>query len=184
MLRSRTCCNNPRKFKSFQQLNAGDPEAEVAGIVLHLVKMLEHSRRRPQDPLLPRGLGLNVNIPAFARGSAGQLKFRLSRIGFSAWVTPVFVDDLSQDSTARSFGISAPALPGVSLIVTESAPRGRAIPVDTNPASEQNVVNAGQIAVSVIKGEHQAEDAASAVLGRRITRLLNARTRVPTAARP
>jgi len=169
--------DNPRKFKSYEQLTAGDAEAEDAAIVLRLVKMLELRRRHAGEPLLPPGLGLNVNIPAFAPGAGSHLKYTLSHVGFSTWVTPVFVDDLSQDATARSFGVAAPALPGVSLLVTESAPSGRSIPIDRNPASEQNVVNAGRIAVSVIKGEHQAENAASARLGNRLTRLLNSELR-------
>jgi 5'-nucleotidase len=165
--------DNPRTFKSFEQLTAGDAESEVAGIVLHLVRALERRRVHSHDPIFPQGVGLNVNIPKFAPGTGARLKFKLSRVGAAAWVTPVFVDDLSQDTTARSFGINEPALPGVSLVMTASLPKDHSFIIDKNPSSEQNVVDSGQISVSVIKGNHQANDAASTSVGRKLTRLLN-----------
>jgi len=165
--------DNPRSFKSFEQLSVGDAESEVARIVLHLVKAMERRRIHARDPILPLGVGLNVNIPTFAPGTANQLQFKSSRVGTAAWVTPVFVADLSQDAAARSFGIKEPALPGVSLVMTGSVPKDHSFIIDKNPSSEQNVVNAGQISVSVIKGNHQANDAASASVGRKLTSLLN-----------
>jgi hypothetical protein len=63
---------------------------------------------------------------------------------------PVFAEDLSKDRSAMRFGLKEPALPGVVMEPVTS---------DTDPKSEQNIVNRGQIAISVLKGNHAGDEA-------------------------
>jgi 5'-nucleotidase len=163
----------PQAYKSFDKLTATDPEYEVAAIVVKLVEALETHRPGATRPLLPAGLGLNVNVPAFASGTASRLPVRLSHEDTVSLATPVFVQDLSQDAGARRLGLNAlPALPGVSIAwdtaVADSSGRSHG-----DASAEQNVVRAGAIAISVIRGNHEAGAADTASAVRRFESLLS-----------
>jgi 5'-nucleotidase len=163
---------NPATYKSFDKLAPGDPEYEVANIVSNIVAVLEAQQRKYKTPLLPAGLGLNVNIPQFAAGSSKHLAFKVSREGTAASVTPIFVEDLSQDAGAHALGLSLPTLPGISVALPNMPPTSRAWVVDTDPASEQNVIHSGAISISVIKGNHQADGSSVAAVRRTLKTLL------------
>jgi 5'-nucleotidase len=163
----------PASYKPFSKLAAGDAEYEVAEIAVRIVAALEMQQRKSNGPLLPVGLGINVNVPRFAPGAAKHLVFKLSREGTAAFATPVFVDDLSKDLSARALGMEKlPSLPGVS-VVFENMPPLRGALVDADPTSEQNVIRSGAIAVSVIKGNHQADAFSTAAVTRTIEALLS-----------
>jgi hypothetical protein len=115
-----------------------------------IVKALEDKRLTPNAPLLPAGTALNINFPKFAPGSAKQLRVELGQEGFASLAMPVFAEDLSKDQTAVKFGLKEPALPGVAVEPVTS---------DTDPKSEQNIVNRGEIAISVLKGNHAGDEA-------------------------
>ncbi len=147
----------PASFKPYARLAAGDPEYEDADIVVRIVDALDAHRERSAHRLLPPGLGLNVNIPAFTPGAARRLPMRSSRVGIATSATPVFVEDLSQDAAAKSLGLhDLPALPGVSLIPAGAPVGDHAVLADADPRSEQNVIRAGAVAISVIQGNHEA----------------------------
>ena len=145
----------PSTYKSFRDLKPEDPEFEVGNIVLRLVSALE-AGTKGRKRLLPPGVGLNINIPAFAAGHAGNLRATWSHEGTVPSAMPVFVQDLSQDPNARSWGLtSLPALPGVSA-VRPGMPLPAGVNLDPDPHAEQNVIAGGKISISVIHGNHQA----------------------------
>ena len=154
---------NPSVYKSFDKLSTGGAEYEVAALVVRLVDTLSFASRKGRARLLPVGLGLNVNIPWFASGSAVKLPFKISHVGTASAVVPIFVEDLSQDAGARRFGVLAPALPGVS-VAQETGP--------LDPTSEQGIVSAGAIAVSVIQGNHEAKEKSALPVQRALGPLL------------
>ncbi|MFD2270444.1 5'/3'-nucleotidase SurE [Undibacterium arcticum] len=55
----------PQSYKPFNQLVDGDPEYEVADVVVRLVGELERRKAVAGGSLLPQGVGLNVNLPKF-----------------------------------------------------------------------------------------------------------------------
>jgi hypothetical protein len=99
--------------------------------------------------LLPAGTALNVNFPKFAPGTAAQLRIVLGQEGLASQAMPVFSDDLSTDQTAIKFGLGLSAGPGVAIVPAT---------MDTDPKSEQNIINGGAIAISVLKGNHAADE--------------------------
>ncbi len=152
-------------YRSFKDLKDGDKEYEIADVVVRLVAALDgHPSRRAHDaPLLPAGLGLNVNLPPFERGAGAALSFRLSRVGTAASVTPVFSADLCADPLAGALlGATCRATPRPKLAGVSVVPYGAPIPPglaslpDTDPRSEQNVIAGGAVAISVIEGNHDA----------------------------
>jgi 5'-nucleotidase len=142
----------PMTYKSYDKLAPGDPEYEIAQVMSGIVKALEEKRLTPNAPLLPVGTALNINFPKFAPGTAKQLRLELGQEGFASLAVPVFAEDLSKDPTAVKFGLKEPALPGVAV---------EPVTGDTDPKSEQNIVNRGEIAISVLKGNHAADEAHS-----------------------
>ncbi|WP_211455106.1 5'/3'-nucleotidase SurE [Collimonas antrihumi] len=160
----------PQTYKPFNQLAAGDPEYEVADVVVRLVKELQQRKEVAGDALLPRGIGLNVNLPKFAKGTAATLPVKFSKIGLATVALPYFVEDLSTDPLAKSYLAQAfpngvPAYPGVTLVLNQGpVPAGLKYVPDTNPDSEQNVVNSGAIAISVMQGTPQAPRAQEAIM--------------------
>jgi 5'-nucleotidase len=85
-----------------------DP-ARVARLISDLVRLLE-TRRAAGEPLLPRGLGLNINLPP-----TPQIKgVRLAEIGVYLPFDVLYVDDLASLNPAQAgrFGIGfKPAAP-------------------------------------------------------------------------
>jgi 5'-nucleotidase len=148
---------NPASYRSYDKLAQGDPEYEIARVMSGIVKALDEKRATPSAPLLPAGTALNVNFPKFAPGTAKQLRIVLGQEGLASQAMPVFSEDLSKDETARKFGINEPALPGVSI---EPVTR------DDDPRSEQNIINGGAIAISVLKGNHAADEAHTKTVGK------------------
>ena len=160
----------PQNYKPFNQLAEGDAEYEVADVVVRLVGELERRKAVAGGALLPQGVGLNVNLPKFAKGGAASLPIRFGKLGLATIALPYFVDDLSKDPVAqgylaRSFPNGVPAQPGVTLVISPApVPAGLAYVADTDPESEQNLVVAGTIAVSVMQGGHQATRAQEAAV--------------------
>ncbi|MFD2270445.1 hypothetical protein ACFS07_03020 [Undibacterium arcticum] len=95
---------------------------------------------------------------------------KFSKLGLATIALPYFVEDLSKDPVAQGYLAKAfpngiPAYPGVTLVINPApVPAGLAYIQDTDPNSEQNVVNSGTIAVSVMQGTHQASRAQEAAL--------------------
>jgi hypothetical protein len=114
--------------------------------------------------MLPEGFGLNVNVPKFSPGTAASLRFRLTDIGRHALATMMFSDDLCAEPLIRGMlgnacaGTPPPKLSGVGFVPNgKPMPAGLSSLADTNPLSEQKLVDAGEIAVSVMQGTHEAE---------------------------
>ena len=165
----------PASYRTFNVLQASDQEYENANLVVTLVDRLERRAQRPPwhgpqgqaaaRELIPAGFGLNLNLPSYARGSAGALKWRLSDVGSAAAAAPFFVSDLSTSTLAQRVGLGNVHLPGVSLVLPgqpDPAADGLRFVDDTDRSSEQNVIDAGAIAVSLIQGNHQAAALAKA----------------------
>ena len=160
----------PQDYRPYNKLAEGDPEYEVADVVVRLVAELEKRKTVGGDTLLPPGVGLNVNLPKFARGGAAALPFKYAKLGLATIALPYFVEDLSKDALAqsylaRAFPNGVPPLPGVTLVLSPApAPAGLTYVADNDPESEQNVVNSGAIAVAVMQGTHQGSRAQEAVI--------------------
>jgi 5'-nucleotidase len=155
----------PTSYRSYQVLAAGDVEYENADIVVRLVAELDKKRATAGGKLLPDGIGLNVNVPKFTPGSAAKLPIRFTKEGIASSATPYFVSDLSKDPVAIGYiRGGAPALPGVSLFLGGTKPANLSMLTDTDPASEQNTVKAGAVAVTVLSVNHQADRAPEAAV--------------------
>lgn len=142
---------------------------EVANIVLRLVESLEaeskrHDQRDRHDRhgdgsrrLLPEGLGLNVNVPAFAPGAGAALPLRLTQVGLATAFAPAFYERLSDSPLAAASGVNNP-LPGISLAQgSTTLPTGVVIPRDDAATSEANVIATGAaITVSPVQGVPEA----------------------------
>lgn len=162
----------PSSYRPFTQLAPGDREYEEADLIVRLVAQLEKTRRHANQLLLPSYVGLNVNIPNFEPGAAASLPIKFSQEGIAASAVPFFSEDLSKDPVAVSFGAGVP-LPGVTLSFTGAPPPGLAYIPDTDPHSEQNVVKAGGVAISVIEGNHQADRQNTIFVQRKLRDLVN-----------
>ena len=155
---------DPTTYRSFRT-GLLPVDLEIADVVVRLVTALDPgvAGHRRAGSLLPAGIGLNVNLPKFAAGTAATLPFRLSEVGTAPSVTPVFLTDLCADATAKALlgaacaGATPPKFAGVGLVFNGAPfPAGLSSVTDNDPRSEQNVVNAGAVAVSVIEGNHDA----------------------------
>jgi 5'-nucleotidase len=167
---------------SYRSLRDGltDSDRELADIVVRLVAVLErnrqHDRKGNAVPMLPNGFGLNVNVPKFSPGTAALLRFRLTDIGSYSIATMMFSEDLCAEPLIRGMlgkacaGAPLPKLSGVGFVPNNiPMPAGLSSLADTNPLAEQKIVDAGEIAVSVMQGTHQAEGDSA----RRVTRQLH-----------
>jgi 5'-nucleotidase len=160
----------PQDYRPFSLLAKDDPEYEVADVVVKLVAELEKRKAVGGDALLPPGVGLNVNLPKFAKGAAATLPVKFSKLGLATVALPYFVDDLSKDALAqsylaRAFPAGVPAYPGVTLALSPATvPAGLVHVPDADPESEQNVVNGGAIAVSAMQGTHKASPSQEAAI--------------------
>lgn len=142
------------RYRSYTQLAETDIDYEVAGVVAKLVAKLERQAKQTHQPLLPPGVALNVNIPAFAPGTGATVKYRLTRIGRRAGI--YFSEDLSQDPNVQAFGIPMPAAPGFSWGI-EKIPANLNLPTDADPRDETNAIKQNVVTVSVMQGIPQAD---------------------------
>lgn len=155
----------PTSYRAYDQLAAGDVEYENADIVVRLVNELDKQKSVAGGKLLPDGIGLNVNLPKFTKGAAASLPIKFSKEGIASSATPYFVPDLSKDAVANGFiPGGAPPLPGVTLYIGGPRPANVTMLTDTDPASEQNVMKGGAVAISVISVNHQADRAPEAAI--------------------
>lgn len=135
-------------------LAEGALEYEIADVIVKLIDELEDNRVEGQ-PLLPPGVGLNLNIPTVTAGQAAALPFRFARMGIATEYQPVFFEKLSDSPLAVGFGAGVP-LPGISFANADIAPpAGVVIINDSNPNSELNVMKAHAIPVTVVEGVPQ-----------------------------
>jgi 5'-nucleotidase len=155
---------NPARYKSYANLAPTDPEYEIARVMSGIVNALDAKRSSANAPLLPAGTALNVNFPKFAPGTAAKLRIVLGQEGLASQAMPVFSEDLSTDPTAIKFGVKLSAQPGVSI---EPAT------MDTDPKSEQNIIDGGAIAISVLKGNHAADEAHTKTVGKLLKSILS-----------
>lgn len=165
---------NPAKFKSFELLQESDSEFEDAYLVDVLVESLAAARAR-NKAVLPRGLGLNVNIPDFSTGAGKKLILRWSYEGSATHFMPVFVANLSTDAKALQFGVKAPPLPGISVTELPYASPEQTSFTNRAIQSEEFILRAGSVSVSVLHGNHEATTAES----QKVRRLF-----APTVVRP
>lgn len=159
-------------YRSLQQLAEGDIDYEIADVTLRLVAQLEAQAKKNHRPLLPPGIGLNVNIPAFAAGEGKTIKYRLTRIGHQ--MALYFSSDLSQDPNAKAMGVNLPAAPGFSYAMKE-IPSGLDLPIDTDPRAETVALKTNVVAVSVIQGIPQADKDGERAIRRRLQGLIGSR---------
>jgi 5'-nucleotidase len=138
-------------YRDYTQLKSGDIDYEIADVTLRLVKQLEQQAKKTHKPILPPGIALNVNIPAFAAGTGDKIKFKMTRLGQQTGI--YYSNDLSQDPNAKAFGVNLPAVPGFSWAAKET-PADMHLPVDTDPNTE--TVTQGVVAISVMQGMPQA----------------------------
>ena len=141
------------KYRDYQQLVEGDIDYEIADVTIKLVAQLDAQAKKTHQPLLQPGIGLNVNIPAFAPGSGGKIRYQLTRLGHTAVM--YYSDDLSQDPNVKSFGVTLPAAPGFSWALKE-IPAGIAMPADIDRRAESVAIKSGVVTVSVMQGIPQA----------------------------
>lgn len=133
---------------------------EVAGIVVRLVNALAHQGRRSWRGLLPEGLGLNVNVPAFEAGAGAALPWRMTHVGVATAYAPAFYEKLSDSPLAVAYGINYP-VPGISLAAQGTVlPSGVVVPTDESRSSEGNVIaQGGAVTVSPVQGIPEASGA-------------------------
>ena len=113
---------------------------EVADITLKLVQALVANKAAAGGRLMPIGVGLNINIPAFDAGAGAALPLRFTRIGRSSQYMPAFYEKLSDSAIAVS-ARAGMALPGISVTPGGSIlPTGVKLPIDASPVSESNVL--------------------------------------------
>jgi 5'-nucleotidase len=143
-------------YRGYQKLAEGDIDYEIADVTLKLVSQLEQQAKKTHKPLLPPGIGLNVNIPAFAPGTGKSIRYRLTRLGKQAMM--YYSDDLSQDPNVKAFGINMPAAPGFSWAVKE-APAALDLPADSDQQAEIVAIKTGVVTISVMEGIPQANTA-------------------------
>ena len=154
-------------YRPLQSLRVGDREYDMADFVVRLVSAVETSRLSPETPLLPANLGLNVNLPAFAPGTAASLPARLSQTGSGTNYLSVFVMNL-----ARDWAPTLPSAPGIAFYPVTALPPGVTHAVDADPSSEYNVVKVGVAAISVIEASIQATPWSPDAVGARIVERL------------
>jgi 5'-nucleotidase len=138
-------------------LPAASRAYEVADVVMRLLdRVLNIRDRLAGRPLMPPGLGLNVNVPAFAAGNGARLRFAATRIGLATSFAPAFFAKLSDSPVAVGAGVNVP-LPGVSLAPMGSTlPGGGKIPQDADSKSEGNAIARGVVTISPVQGAPEA----------------------------
>lgn len=120
------------------------------------VQALVDNKAAAGGHLMPVGVGLNINVPAFDAGTGATLPLRFTRIGRSSQYMPAFYEKLSDSPIAVSARAGVD-LPGISVTPGGSVlPTGVNIPVDASPAAESNVL-ATNTAVTVSPVESMPE---------------------------
>jgi 5'-nucleotidase len=160
-------------YRGFEALRPADREHEIAAVVVRLVDELVRTRAAPGAPLLPVGIGLNVNLPEFFPGTGARLPYKFGKVGTAVFTLPVFVENLARDPIAGL--LLPPPLPGVSVHLVGLSPGNVTRIDDRDPSSEQNIVNAGAVAISVVQSTNQA----SVEIAERISRQLGALVQTP-----
>jgi 5'-nucleotidase len=142
-------------------LPANSRAFEVANIVVRLVDTLWTQGRHRREPLLPEGLGLNVNVPSFPAGAGMSLPWQITQVGFATAYAPAFFERLSDSPLAVGVGVNVP-MPGISLATAGTVlPSGVVIPTDSSSNSEGNAVATGTaVTVSPVQGVPEASGAA------------------------
>ena len=161
----------PASYRAFNALSPSSLEYEHADLVVSLVDKLVRNSHQGDRGLMPAGHAMNVNFPRYELGQSGSLRWRMADEGTAAVAAPFFVMDLSTSSTAQSVGLGNMRLPGVSVNIVgreDPAAAGLRFVTDADPSSEQNVVAGGEIAVSVIRGNHQAPAQVKALVRSRL----------------
>lgn len=106
---------------------------------------------------LPRGTGLNVNIPDVdpAANDADDFRFKLTRIGTAAQIGLQFYEDLGESPIAQAFGIPAGiGLPGTSVEIPYT---NAGYAEDTSSRSEGNALGGTDVTVSPIQSTYAAD---------------------------
>lgn len=151
---------------------------EVADVVVRLLdEVLEirpprhHAESRDGRPLMPAGIGLNVNVPAFTPGGGPSLRFAVTQVGLATAYAPAFFAKLSDSPLAVAAGVNVP-LPGISLAPMGSTlPSGNTLPQDPDPKSEGNAVaRGGSVTISPVQGVPEASQRYEAWLKARTRR--------------
>ena len=127
----------------------------TANLVVQIVRALER-QRRGDEPLLPAGTGLNVNVPRVT-STCTPAGFSFTRLGTARNLQFVFFEDISTSAYARAAGIDS-HLPGVSLVSpTETLPRHIVLPpLDHRNDSEGNAIHTCTVTLSVLQSVPQA----------------------------
>ncbi|WP_277601963.1 5'/3'-nucleotidase SurE [Altererythrobacter sp. BO-6] len=124
---------------------ANPKSREVAGLAADFVDRLV--RAKGEGPVMPMGTALNVNFP----DDPGDAQWSVARIGTFNRYSLKFVTDLSQEPSARAYGLEDVKLPGVSVSI-----------VSTAPAEDQNgdeaAVSERAISVSVMQIAYDGSD--------------------------
>ena len=157
----------------FTALTPASRPYEVANIVVRLVDTLDQ-QRKPHSPVLPAGVGLNMNVPTFVSGQGDTLPYVMTHMGIATSFAPAFYEDLGQNPLAAAAGIPAGfGLSGVGLVSGGATlPTGTEVPTDDSPTSEGNVIAAkAGIAVSPVAGVPEADQRYVAQLQRVIKQL-------------
>jgi 5'-nucleotidase len=137
---------------------------EVADIVVRLLDDVlglrsprHHAEHRDGRPLMPAGIGLNVNVPAFTAGTGATIPFAVTHVGLATAYAPAFFTKLSDSPLAVGAGLNLP-LPGISLAPMGSVlPGGNTLPQDSDASSEGNaVLRGGVVAISPVQGVPEA----------------------------
>lgn len=149
----------------------GAIEYEIADIVVRLVTAIEAAREGGE--LLPRGTGLNVNIPRFQPGEGAALAFTMTRVGTASSFQPVFFERLADSPLAVRMQAASDA-PGISFVTPElpQVPQGVAIPADDSIESEANAIREKVVTISVIAGVPEAKAQDRARVRSRLGRLV------------
>lgn len=148
--------------KTADTATLANPESrKVAALSLRLVRELV-ARAGGKGPLLPPGTALNVNFPDQLDGDP---QWRLTRIGTYNAYDVRFAADLSQDPTARAYGLGKIALPGLTMRRAEGA--GSAA-----QAADESLVVRDAIAVSPIQIAYDPPAASRRWLRKRLGKFL------------
>ncbi len=125
----------------------------IAAVTLRVVEALDG----PHGIRLPRGTGLNVNVPPVdaASQTAADFDFQQTRVGIASNIGPQFYENIGDSPIAQLFG-SPPniGLPGVSVDIPNTT-AGYA--EYTTSRSEGNALGGTTVTVSPIQGTYQAD---------------------------
>jgi 5'-nucleotidase len=151
---------------------------EVADIVVRLIDEVLDAKPRHRGSrahagmaLMPKGMGLNVNIPAFGAGAGPTLPFIATHIGVATAYAPAFYARLSDSAIAAASGVNVPQ-PGISLGSGGMVlPSGAVIPLDADPTSEGNAVAKGtSVTISGVQGAPEPDREGEAWLSGKLRR--------------